>query len=103
MTQKANHVTICREQKLVAHELERVCLMPICGTHPHRVQQSLWLASRREGSCATCCCPIHFGPDFDCASRGGESAYLTLVSRMNMRLHVAEGVSFWQTQVHPTL
>jgi len=25
------------------------------------------------------------------------------VSRMNMRLHVAEGVSFWQTQVHPTL
>jgi len=21
---------------------------------------------------------------------------------MNMRLHVAEGVSFWQTQVHPT-
>jgi len=32
-----------------------------------------------------------------------ENAYLTLVSRINMRLHVAEGVSFWQTQVHPTL
>jgi len=35
--------------------------------------------------------------------RNVESAYLTLVGRMNMRSHVAEGASFWQTPVHPTL
>jgi len=48
----------CIRQEVVAHELERVCLTSIREAHTRRVQQSLWLARRREDSCATCCCPI---------------------------------------------
>ncbi len=48
----------CIGQRHVAHELERVGLTSIRKAHTRRVQQSLRLACRRAGSCATCLCPI---------------------------------------------
>ncbi len=48
----------CKGQRHVAHELERVVLTSIRRAHTRRVQQSLRRARRREGSCATCLCPL---------------------------------------------
>ncbi len=53
----------CIGQKVVAHELERVCPTSIRRAHTRRIQQPLWLASRWEGSCATCCCLIQICHD----------------------------------------